>query len=83
MLAEWAHRYPDAVMTADPDQPAQVAAAVRHLTGAQPEVDLGEYQLPAILDRYQQVYARVLDQAPGGRRHPAGAPRAARHGGHR
>jgi len=58
-LAEWAHRFPAGVLTADPTQPAQVAAAVRRLAGTRVEVDLGEYALPAILDRYERVYERA------------------------
>ena len=58
-LAEWANRFPDAVLLADPELPGQVAAAVRKLTGARVTVDLGEYALPAILDRYRAVYERV------------------------
>jgi glycosyltransferase involved in cell wall biosynthesis len=56
-LAEWATRFPGAVLTADPAQPAQVAAAVRRLARGRVDVDLGEYALPVILDRYQQLYA--------------------------
>jgi glycosyltransferase involved in cell wall biosynthesis len=58
-LAEWATRFPDAVLLGDPEQPGQVAAAVRKLTGSRITVDLGEYALPAILDRYRAVYERV------------------------
>jgi glycosyltransferase involved in cell wall biosynthesis len=58
-LAEWARRYPDAVLAADPDQPAQVATAVRRLAGTRVDVDLDAYGLPAILDRYQRVYEQV------------------------
>jgi len=58
-LAEWANRFPDAVLLGDPQAPEQVAAAVRKLTGARITVDLGEYALPAILERYQAVYERV------------------------
>jgi hypothetical protein len=47
------------VITADPDNPAQVAAAVRRLSETRVEVDLGKYALPLILDSYQRVYARV------------------------
>jgi glycosyltransferase involved in cell wall biosynthesis len=58
-LAAWARRFPDAVRTADPSRPAEVAAAVKSLTGERVSVDLGEYALPAVLDRYQKVYERV------------------------
>jgi glycosyltransferase involved in cell wall biosynthesis len=58
-LAEWARRFPGAVLTADPAKPAHVAAAVRHLAGQRVTVDLGEYALPAVLDAYQRVYERA------------------------
>jgi glycosyltransferase involved in cell wall biosynthesis len=58
-LAAWSERFPGAVLAADPDHPADVAAAVRKLAGERVAVDLGEYALPAILDRYAAVYARV------------------------
>jgi glycosyltransferase involved in cell wall biosynthesis len=58
-LAEWANKFPEAVLTADPAQPAQVAAAVRRLSAARVNVDLSEYALPGILDSYQRIYARV------------------------
>jgi glycosyltransferase involved in cell wall biosynthesis len=58
-LAEWPTRFPGAVLTADPAEPAQVAAAVRTLSTARIAVDLGEYALPAVLDRYQRLYRRV------------------------
>jgi hypothetical protein len=50
------------VLTADPAQPTQVAAAIRRLDGTRVDVDLGEYALPAILDRYQRVYERAYDE---------------------
>ncbi|MDQ1657223.1 MAG: hypothetical protein QOD41_2306, partial [Cryptosporangiaceae bacterium] len=59
-LGEWAGRFPGAVLTADPDAPAAVAAAVRKLDGTCADVDLGDYALPAILDRYQSIYARAV-----------------------
>jgi glycosyltransferase involved in cell wall biosynthesis len=55
-LAEWASRFPGSVLAAEP---AGVAAAVRRLAGRRVSVDLGEYALPAILDRYARVYARA------------------------
>jgi glycosyltransferase involved in cell wall biosynthesis len=58
-LAEWATRFPSGVHTADPNRPATIAAAVRRLADHRVIVDLGEYALPAILDRYEEVYARV------------------------
>jgi glycosyltransferase involved in cell wall biosynthesis len=58
-LAEWATRFPSAVLTADPNQPATIAAAVRRLADHRVIVNLGEYALPAILDRYEDVYTRV------------------------
>jgi glycosyltransferase involved in cell wall biosynthesis len=58
-LAEWARRFPGAVLCADPAHPEQVAAAIRRLGGIRVEVDLGEYALPRVLDRYQRIYARV------------------------
>jgi glycosyltransferase involved in cell wall biosynthesis len=58
-LAEWGTRFPAAVRTADPHRPADVAAAVRSLAGRRVEVDLEEYALPAMLDRYEAVYERV------------------------
>jgi glycosyltransferase involved in cell wall biosynthesis len=58
-LAAWSRRFPGAVLTADPADPAQVAAAVRKVAWGRVEVDLGEYALPSILDRYADVYARV------------------------
>jgi glycosyltransferase involved in cell wall biosynthesis len=58
-LAEWAVRFPSGVVTADPDHPAAVAAAVRRLADHRVIVDLGEYALPSMLDRYEDVYARV------------------------
>jgi glycosyltransferase involved in cell wall biosynthesis len=58
-LAAWSRRFPGAVLAADPARPAEVAAAVRTLAGGRVAVDLGEYALPAILDRYEAVYARV------------------------
>jgi glycosyltransferase involved in cell wall biosynthesis len=63
-LAEWAARFPGGVVTADPDRPADVAAAVRRLAGTRVRVDLGDYALPAILDRYQAVYDRVAATGP-------------------
>lgn len=59
-LADWARRFPEAVTSADPARPAEVAAAVRRLAGRRVTVDLGEYALPAILDRYTDVYERVI-----------------------
>jgi hypothetical protein len=35
------------------------AAAVRRLAGIRADVDLGEYALPAILERYERVYERT------------------------
>jgi glycosyltransferase involved in cell wall biosynthesis len=58
-LAEWATRFPGSVLTAEPASPAGVAAAVRRLAGRRVSVDLGEFALPSILDRYERVYARV------------------------
>jgi len=58
-LAEWANRFPDAVLLGDPERPGQVAAGVRKLTGARIAVDLGGYALPAILEKYRKVYERV------------------------
>jgi glycosyltransferase involved in cell wall biosynthesis len=58
-LAAWSRRFPGAVLAADPARPAEVAAAVRRLAGGRVAVDLGEYALPAILDRYEAVYAAV------------------------
>jgi glycosyltransferase involved in cell wall biosynthesis len=59
-LAAWSNRFPGAVLAADPGAPAEVAAAVRRLTGGRVKVDLGEYALPVILDRYESVYRRVV-----------------------
>jgi glycosyltransferase involved in cell wall biosynthesis len=58
-LAGWSRRFPGAVLAADPADPGQVAAAVRALAGERVAVDLGEFALPAVLDRYEAVYARV------------------------
>ena len=58
-LAEWANRFPDAVLLGDPERPGQVAAGVRKLTGARIAVDLGGYALPAILEKYRKVYEQV------------------------
>jgi glycosyltransferase involved in cell wall biosynthesis len=58
-LAEWSVRFPGAVRTADPHRPADVAAAVRSLAGRRVDVNLGDYALPTILDRYEAVYERV------------------------
>jgi glycosyltransferase involved in cell wall biosynthesis len=58
-LAEWATRFPTGVTTADPNRPADVAAAVRRLADHRVIVDLGEFALPSILDRYEEVYTRV------------------------
>jgi glycosyltransferase involved in cell wall biosynthesis len=58
-LAEWGTRFPAVVRTADPARPADVADAVRSLAGRRAEVDLGEYALPVVLDRYEAVYERV------------------------
>jgi glycosyltransferase involved in cell wall biosynthesis len=65
-LAAWSRRFPGAVLAADPADPEQVAAAVRRLAGGRVEVDLGEYALPAILDRYETVY-RAVAGTPAGR----------------
>jgi glycosyltransferase involved in cell wall biosynthesis len=61
-LAEWAQRFPGAVVTADPAKPAHVAAAVRHVAGHRVSVDLGEYALPAVLDAYERVYEQVASR---------------------
>jgi teichuronic acid biosynthesis glycosyltransferase TuaC len=58
-LTEWTGRFPHAVLAADAGQPGRVAAAVRRLAGTRVDVDLGEYALPAILDRYQRMYSRA------------------------
>jgi glycosyltransferase involved in cell wall biosynthesis len=58
-LGEWAERFPGGVVTADPVQPTSVAMAVRRLAGTRVDVDLGEYALPRMLDRYQRLYERV------------------------
>jgi glycosyltransferase involved in cell wall biosynthesis len=58
-LGEWAARFPGSVVAADPADPTGVATAVRGLAGRRVRVDLGEYALPSILDRYERVYARV------------------------
>ncbi|GIJ46344.1 N-acetylglucosaminyl-phosphatidylinositol biosynthetic protein Spt14 [Virgisporangium aliadipatigenens] len=58
-LSAWARRFPDAVRTADPSRPAEVAAAIQGVSGERVQVDLGEYALTAVLDRYQRVYERL------------------------
>jgi len=58
-LAAWSGRFPGAVLAADPARPVEVAAAVRRLAGGRVDVDLGEYALPAILDRYEAVYEKA------------------------
>ena len=58
-LAAWSERFPGAVLAADPARPAEVAAAVRRLAGDRVDVDLGEYALPAILERYEAVYEKA------------------------
>jgi hypothetical protein len=47
------------VLAADPARPVEVAAAVRRLAGGRVDVDLGEYALPAILERYESVYEKA------------------------
>jgi glycosyltransferase involved in cell wall biosynthesis len=58
-LAEWSRRFPDAVRTADPADPAAVAAAIQTLAGRRAHVDLSRYDLPAVLDAYQRLYERL------------------------
>jgi glycosyltransferase involved in cell wall biosynthesis len=58
-LAEWSRRFPDAVRTADPAEPATVAAAIRDLAGRRARVDLSRYDLPVVLDAYQRLYERL------------------------
>jgi glycosyltransferase involved in cell wall biosynthesis len=58
-LAEWSLRFPVAVRSADPGEPATVAAAIRELAGRRVHVDLSRYDLPAVLDAYQRLYERL------------------------
>jgi glycosyltransferase involved in cell wall biosynthesis len=58
-LSAWARRFPGAVRTADPARPVEVAAAIKSVTGERVQVDLGEFALTAVLDRYQRVYERL------------------------
>jgi glycosyltransferase involved in cell wall biosynthesis len=58
-LAEWSWRFPDAVRTANPDEPATIAAAIQSLAGRRARVDLSRYDLPAVLDAYQRLYERL------------------------
>jgi glycosyltransferase involved in cell wall biosynthesis len=58
-LSEWVVRFPAAVAGADPDDPVAVAATVRRMAMRRVAVDLGEYRLANILDRYQDTYTRA------------------------